>query len=129
MELSAQVITVMDALCEKIGIAVDWSQQNVLPYFQELIGKFITYEIATSAVWICLVLIGMFASFKGCKFLYNKSINDWHDEGGIVVAVVLGLGMTLIGTVVFIEQVFDIVTCITLPEKIIFDMISQLKIN
>lgn len=126
MELSTQVINIMDALCEKIGIAVDWSQQNVLPYFQELIGKFITYEIATSATWIVLAAIGLFADLKGCKFLYKKSRDTCWDDDATIWAVICGIAIFFGCTAVLVVQLFDIVTCITLPEKIILEMVSKL---
>lgn len=37
--LSDQIISVLDALCEKFGIAIDWTSQNVIPYIQLLAKK------------------------------------------------------------------------------------------
>ena len=39
MQVSDQIIQVLDALCEKFGIVINWSGENVIPYLQELIKK------------------------------------------------------------------------------------------
>ena len=54
MTVSAQIIEVLNDLCMKFGLAIDWSQENVLPYLEELAGKYITWEIATSEMWIAV---------------------------------------------------------------------------
>lgn len=37
--MSQEIIKVLDNLCEKFGIAIDWTSQNVKPYLQELFCK------------------------------------------------------------------------------------------
>lgn len=32
MEVSKQIIEVLDNLCEKFGVVIDWNAKNVLPY-------------------------------------------------------------------------------------------------
>ena len=32
--MSNEIIKVLDALSDKLGIAVDWTSENVLPYLQ-----------------------------------------------------------------------------------------------
>ena len=57
MSFSSQFIEVLDALCDKIGIAIDWTSQNVMPYVTDLATRIITYEISTSAAWIIICLL------------------------------------------------------------------------
>ena len=45
MSFSSQFIEVLDALCEKFGIAIDWTSKNVMPYVTDLDARIITYEI------------------------------------------------------------------------------------
>lgn len=40
-----EVVKVLNALCEKFGIAMDWSSQNIVPYIQLLSKRCINYEI------------------------------------------------------------------------------------
>ena len=50
--MSEEIIKVLDALAEKFGLAVDWTSVNVIPYLEQLCGKYVNYEIATSVVWL-----------------------------------------------------------------------------
>ena len=48
MTVSNQIIAVLDAICEKFGIVIDWTASNIMPYLQDLCKRIVTYEIATS---------------------------------------------------------------------------------
>ena len=48
METTNKVVEVINALCEKFGIVFEWTNKNILPYVEDLIGRFIKFEIATS---------------------------------------------------------------------------------
>ena len=54
MNFSDEVIKILNYLGEKFGIAIDWTNDNALPYLQELCDKFIKWEICTSTAWIVL---------------------------------------------------------------------------
>ena len=41
MKVSEQIIQVLDALCAKLGMAIDWTADNVIPYIEKLCGKYI----------------------------------------------------------------------------------------
>lgn len=58
-QISDEIIKVLDALCDKFGIAVDWSSQNILPYIETLMDKCVTYEVSTSLFWMLLAFIGL----------------------------------------------------------------------
>lgn len=53
--VSNQTIEVLNALCEKFGIAIDWTGQNVIPYVKEFMKKAVNYELWTSVGWIFCV--------------------------------------------------------------------------
>lgn len=125
--MSEEIIKILDALAEKTGLAIDWTSANVLPYLQQLCGKYVTYEIATSIVWI---LVGICLLFVG-KFLIKKTKQYWKkyeeeasysDDDAIAILFGILAGFAIFGGIVVILcQTFDIVTCITFPEKIIIE--------
>ena len=65
--MSEEIIKVLDALAEKFGLAVDWTSANVIPYLEQLCGKYVNYEIVTSVVWLILGIILMFVGKFGIK--------------------------------------------------------------
>ena len=124
--MSEEVIKILDALAEKFGLAIDWTSANVLPYLQQLCVKYVTYEIATSVVWmligICLLFIGKYVVGKA-KYCWGKYNEDWssdYDMATILLGILAGC-VIVVGIIVILCQTFDIVTCITFPEKIIIE--------
>ena len=132
--MSEEVIKVLDALAEKFGLAIDWTSANVLPYLQQLCGKYVRYEIVTGIIWvligICLLLVGKQIAEKSKKYWkeYKKNMRSDYDCASIALGVIAGF-IIISGIVLVLSQVFDIVTCITFPEKIIIDEIKSIYLN
>lgn len=135
MTVSEQIIKVLDYICEQVGLAIDWSvvfaSENVIPYIELLCGKFITYEIATSVVWMVIGIIFLIIAIKSCKIAikeYKKHMEDEEDGDEVVfiIALVITFACIIAGIPMVLEQTFDIVTCITFPEKMIIEEIMEI---
>lgn len=127
--MSEEIIKVLDNLCAKFGIAIDWTSENVVPYLEQLAKKFINYEIATSIVWIAFW--GLFLAIA--LIVARKAIPkaDWSDEYDpwawlTVLGVVLSIAFGIAFCVALIDQGMDITTCLTFPEKEIFEYVKTL---
>lgn len=119
-----EIIKVLNDLCEKFGVAIDWSSKNVLPYIQKLGERIVAYEFWTSIVWIVVNLLLVVGSIviikKICKWYDSKDYDsDWDGLN------IFGIGICIIAALVcsvnIIAQVFDIVTCLVFPEKVIME--------
>ena len=122
MSFSSQFIEVLDALCEKFDIAIDWTSQNVVPYLTDLAARIITYEIWTSAAWIVIVAIVFLIALKMTKNLCKE--DRFEDEwfSGWIIRIITGIiFFTVIGF-----EVFDIIEALALPEKTLYDFITRL---
>lgn len=137
MSVSKEIIKVLDALAEKFGIAVDWTSKNIIPYIEELCGKYVNYEVVTSIVWLItgIVMIALgFVFIKLFKKYYNMAYDkekyDYSQRTDYeALSVILGILIAIcfiFGTVVMFEQIFDIVTCYTFPEKIILEEVKSI---
>ena len=123
MNLSAEIISVLDALCEKFGIAVDWTQENILPYAEQLCKRLISYEIATSIYWIgfaaVIALLGAFVCFRISRYSRRT-----HDTGIIPLMWFIGYICVLAVLFILAMQAYDIITAYVFPESVI---INQLR--
>lgn len=137
MTVSEQIIQVIDALCEKLGIAIDWTSENVIPYIETLCKKLITYEIATSIAWIVIMILMSVGSIIAAKKLYpifKKKIEeektnrwshgDWEIGTGLAIAGLVLIN--LVSVVVIGTQIMDIIKCLTFPEMYIIEYVSEL---
>lgn len=131
MSVSDQIINVLNALCEKFGVVVDWSQQNIIPYLSQLMSKCVTYEIVTSVIWCLTFLILFVVSYKYSIKFHKKAVEIEYDPDeaiawvAIISWIILGI-VSISGLIVVVNQVFDIAECLVLPEKFCLTYISEL---
>lgn len=57
MTFSEQFRDVLNALCEKVGIVIDWTQENIIPYLTDLLERYVKYSIITESLWIILGIV------------------------------------------------------------------------
>ena len=131
--MSEEIIKVLDELADKFGLAVDWTSANVVPYLEQLCGKYVNYEIATSVVWIMLGLLFFIVGIICYKIVYKhkdwgvtyyKTMSDDYFGRGLIYFGVISI--FVVASLMVITQIFDIVTCFTFPEKIIIDELKSI---
>jgi hypothetical protein len=127
MQVSNEIINVFEYLGEKFGIAIDWTSTNVIPYIEQLCGRIINYEIATSVFWLVFgVIIGVISFFavkKGWTLLFDED-----DEVGMPLIVFGAIGFVAF-IIITLTQVHNIITALTLPEITILNHIRVLMSN
>lgn len=120
MTVSNQIIAVLDAICEKFGIVIDWTASNIMPYLQDLCKRIVTYEIATSAAWIILQVVIVVLAF----YIRNKKVKPLSemddDDYFLVIATVTCAIIAAIALIVVCVQVTDIIKALTIPEITIY---------
>ena len=118
--MSDEIIKILDDLGQRFGVAIDWSSQNVMPYLQDLVRRFTTYEIATSIMWLTIGMIFLLAGIIFSIKIVKSENRDIHSL--ILFPVVLAV----IGIVMIMCQISDIITVNTIPEKTIIEYINSL---
>lgn len=132
MTISEQIIQVIDNLCTKFGVAINWTSENVIPYLEILCKKLITYEIATSAMWILvmwtLFCVSVFILKKTHPWLIKKANESFDEEYEIVVVALWAITIILgiVTVCVTCDQAIDIIKCFTFPEMYVFEYVSAL---
>ena len=120
MTVSSEIIEVLDYLGEKFGIAIDWTSNNVLPYLQTLVDKFIKWEISTSIVWIVIAAFVIVAMIVLINVKGVREINEEID-GMLWIPVIVSI---IVSFIVICIQIFDIIECSVFPEKALYDFIK-----
>ena len=128
MTVSEQIIQVLDHLGEKFGLAIDWSSENILPYANELMNKAVSYELWMNIIPLALVTITVIISWVVfCKTIKKKNFS-WYDTNGLlwigIISLSFGIAFSIVFIVVLLINIPTIITCLTFPEKVIFDMIK-----
>lgn len=80
---SEEAMKVIDGLCKKFGVAIDWTKENVWPMVYNFLQKYRTYEIVSNIVailfWGACALVCFFCIKKIIKAV-NDEIEPWYDD-------------------------------------------------
>ena len=125
MNFSEQTISILDYICNKFGIVIDWTSDNVWPIVEMLAGKYIKWEIASSILWIILFFISIIICVIGIKLIIKHIKNsNYVDEMWVVFCILISFGIFGLSCGIA-AQAFDIVRCIVFPELEIFEYLKE----
>lgn len=128
--VSNQIIEVLNDICNKFGLAIDWTNKNVQPYLQELIAKCVAYKFATSILWlifgilVCTIGSVLAKMAVGSWKKYQKKPYSDYDMYCVTQGIASGTLLT-VGIVMVVCNITTMITCKTFPEKVVLDMITQ----
>lgn len=131
--MSEEIIKVLNDLGNRFGIVIDWTSENVLPYLQDLMTRFIAYENAITITWIVLFVILIILSTIGIKKLkkWSKSdkFDEYGDDGLIFSLSILGLVLLIIiSSFVLIDNIHGLYQNIFIPELTIVEYLQNFNV-
>ena len=138
--MSAQIIEVLNDICDKFGIAVDWTSKNIQPYLKELMTKCINYKLATDIVWlvvgiVLLIIGGVILRFALTNNRKYHEIQDYVErarsnlDGVAGIQFIIAMIAICISIILILYFTINLITCVTFPEKIILDMVQSYLTN
>jgi hypothetical protein len=129
--MSEEIIKVIDELGKRFGIVIDWSSQNIIPYLQELLKRFICYRNITACVWIIVSIAMTISGFVMIKFLnkWRKSENYDSDYYGdeALLGYIFSICMIALGIGLIIGNILGIVENICMPEMVVYEYIKNIQ--
>lgn len=132
--MSEEIIKVLDELGKRFGVVIDWSNQNIIPYLQELLKRFICYRNITACVWIIISTAMTISGVVMIRFLNKWRKSDNYDKdycsnddmlaalGYIFSICIIALGIGLI-----IGNMFGIVKNVCMPEMVVYEYITNIQ--
>ena len=141
MNFSEQFKDVVNLLGEKIGVAIDWTQENIVPWVTDLFHRFVTLNIIENIVGlICFLCPFILAIVFGIKLLTNyskasmtkQSNQYWMKYGDGVTMTDFGCGWLIysiasgvLSLVGLLGNLFELIKWIIIPEIQVIDEISM----
>ena len=144
--MNEETIKVFDYIGEKLGIAIDYTQENIQPYLEDLWHRFITYEIIMNSLQfvgsfiitlICLYFVLRF--FKAKKKAYNGEIDNlFYEESANshfnyielsdlgVIIIIISCVLVLSFAISTIFQLTDLIELLFIPEKFILELVKTI---
>ncbi|MCI9081453.1 MAG: hypothetical protein HFI70_03865 [Lachnospiraceae bacterium] len=125
---SQDVISIIETLCEKLGIATD--------SFQDFVPELIKYRISLSVFWVVVSLLIILASvlvirytFKRAQGTHSKNYGgritfyDFDDFPSVYISSIVGGILIFIFLFVFLFNFRRIVVCIASPQAYAIDYV------
>ena len=72
MTFSEQFKEIFELICEKIGVVIDWSQENVVPFVMDFLKRYVAYNIVEEI----LLILFSFALIIGVVIVFKIIIKD-----------------------------------------------------
>lgn len=140
--MNQEIINVLNYLGEKLGIAIDWTSENVWPQVMDILGRYRLLEIVFSCLWIVVqaafivyALVVLVKCFKASvKMRVTKQDNfwwyrgystNWMSNAGVVLVITAGIfGLTSLCMLPI--EVGDLFKWIIVPEIKYLEMLKGL---
>lgn len=123
--MSNEAIKVLDHICDKFGIAIDWSSSNIIPYLQDLMVRITKYVTYTSIFWLVIsmltIIISIYLSIKLIKWSKDTYYDDVITIGCTVITPIIVIIFFFVG----ITACQNLIEINTIPEKYIIEMIQD----
>ena len=132
MTFSEQFKDIFNMLCEKIGVTIDWTQDNIVPYVVELCKRFVILNIVEETIWlvggiIAVVIVGvlskkLFKDYRKCAdtredtFWWERFCGDISPKNGTFIVFIVGGVVLLFGLIVIPCSISELVKWAVVPE-------------
>lgn len=132
--MSEEIIKVLDELGKRFGVVIDWSNQNIVPYLQELLKRFICYQNITAGIWIIISVAIIIGGVIMLKFLNKwKKSDDYDssycsdDDALAAVGYILSVCIIALGIGLIIGNILGITKNICMPEMVVYEYIKNIQ--
>lgn len=133
MTFSKEFKEIIDIVAEKLGIAVDWTQENIMPWITDILHRFVTFNIIvsvlTTAVAFAFLVLGIIIIVKFIKdYVSRKKSFLWEDDFsfptllGFIMIIAAAMSM-LISGLIFPDELQELLKWIVIPE---FKVVEEL---
>lgn len=81
--MSQEIINVLNYLGEQLGIAIDWTSENVWPQVMDILGRYRLFELVSTGFWLIMEVVMVFGVFLILKRMakdYMKIKADQEDN-------------------------------------------------
>lgn len=132
--MSEEIIKVLDELGKRFGVVIDWSNQNIVPYLQELLKRFICYQNITACIWIIISVALIIGGVIMLKFINKwKKSDDYDssycsdDDALAAVGYILSVCIIALGIGLIIGNILGITKNICMPEMVVYEYIKNIQ--
>lgn len=125
--MTNQFIENLNAVCDKLGIAVDWTADNLMPQIQDLLTRYGRWLLADAIMGlvtgVLLIVVSVFLVKYSVRTTRNVDVDDtWENNndyfaiGIAVTAFIVAALVAVIGLCFFLFNLGSVVKGIMIPD-------------
>lgn len=133
--MSNEIIATIDHLCDKLGIAIDWTSETIGPMIQEFVEKYTRYLLAYNVLCVIAGIIVMTASCVALcviakaiknqkRWAYSIIYKDIND--GVKYILCFLVVVILCCCIALFLFAINIIKCYTVPELLVLQELKKL---
>lgn len=112
--MNQEIINVLNYLGEQLGIAIDWTSENVWPQVMDILGRYRLFELVSTGFWLIVEIvmaICAFLLFKEMAKNYMKIEANhednfwWYRDYGSSDLSIFGLVLLIISVIMSVTSV------------------------
>ena len=125
MIFSEQLIHLIDEFAKRIGIIIDWTSDNVIPYLHDLITRYGQFHLAINSImFIICLLVAILCAWGWLKEIERYNSYDFYEMGILsTTALILMTFFSLLGLFHFGYQMVQL---FFIPELFILEQLQGL---
>ncbi len=131
--MSEEIIKVLDDLGKRLGMTIDWSNQNIIPYLQDLMSRYVKLQNGKAITWIilCLIvfIIGIVIIVELIKWKKSEKFDDSYcsdDSFRFYMCLCLVIFVQITLTIILLCNLFGLYQNIFTPELTMLEYIKKL---
>ena len=130
--MSEEIIKILDNLGERLGIAIDWTSENILPYLQDLMSRFIGLKNVQAIIWLVIsavvILLTILVIIGTIKYIKKQDKTSYEYEDKIFICglidFVIGI-VAIIFLIILLCNTFGLIQNIYTPELTLLEYITN----
>ena len=99
MSISSEITNILNDLGNRLGIAIDWTSQNVTPYIQDLISRIAKLEMCNSIIVLLFGIICVIATILCIRFTvkhYEDDVDEFIGISIVTICIICGVLMLIL---------------------------------
>lgn len=140
--MNQEIINMLNYLGEQLGIAIDWTSENVWPQVMDILGRYRLFELVNTGFWIIVEIVMVvcaFLLFKGMakdhmKIEADHEDNFWwyrnYDSSELsifgFVLLIISVIMSVISVVSILIDIVEMFKWLIVPEIKYLEMLKGL---
>ena len=128
MAFSEQLMYLIDEFAKGVGIVIDWTSGNVIPYLHDLITRYGQFHLAINSImFIICLLVAILCVWGWIKVVKCFLSDDIYDLYGLEVFAILILVIaTIISPLGLFHFGYQMIQLLFIPEWFILEQLQGL---